>query len=209
VTDDLHARSPRSYSTAEVADRLGVSVPTVQRWVDAGHLLAWKTPGGHRRIDAESAERLFDSKRRHGAAGPAPGLAPGLAAAAPRHRPSVVLVDDNPDDRDLLSAVVLAALPDADLHVYENGIQALVAIGQSVPTVLITDIVMPHMDGLEMLRQLASQCVVRPELIVAVSSNRDEHGAPLDVLPAGVRFVPKPIEPEGLVALLRREVGRR
>jgi len=203
--DNIPLRLPRSYSTAHVAERLGVSVPTIQRWVDAGHLLAWKTPGGHRRIDADSAERLFAAQRNNGAS-----IQDGkTAVGAPRRRPSVVLVDDNPDDRDVLSAVVQAALPDADLHVYENGIQALVAIGQSVPTVLITDIVMPHMDGLEMLRQLASRCVVRPELIVAVSSNRDEHGAPLDVLPAGVHFVPKPIEPAGLVALLRQAVAGR
>ena len=47
---------PPSYSTAHLARRLGVSVPTVQRWVDLGHVKAWKTVGGHRRIDAESAE---------------------------------------------------------------------------------------------------------------------------------------------------------
>jgi len=50
---------PSSYSTAHVAKQLGISVPTVQRWVDAGQRKAWKTPGGHRRIDADSAERLF------------------------------------------------------------------------------------------------------------------------------------------------------
>ena len=50
---------PPSYSTAHLARRLGVSVPTVQRWVDLGHLKAWKTVGGHRRIDAESAENFI------------------------------------------------------------------------------------------------------------------------------------------------------
>ncbi len=49
----------RSYSTVEVSRRLGVSIQTVQRWVDSGHLKAWKTLGGHRRISAESAETLL------------------------------------------------------------------------------------------------------------------------------------------------------
>lgn len=51
--------APRTYSTVEIARRLGVSIQTVQRWVDAGHLKAWKTMGGHRRISAESAEALL------------------------------------------------------------------------------------------------------------------------------------------------------
>jgi len=84
---------PPSFSTAHVARRLGVSVPTVQRWVDLGHLKAWKTVGGHRRIDAGSAEdfiRLQSAKLGVAAIGPA--AAPFLA----------LVVDDNPDDRDLL-----------------------------------------------------------------------------------------------------------
>jgi excisionase family DNA binding protein len=182
---------PRSYSTAYVAERLGVSIPTVQRWVDAGHINAWKTPGGHRRIAADSADALIASQQRQ-----SNGAAEGSGT-------TVVVVDDNPDDRDLLAAIVHEALPRAALRSYENGFQALVAIGREPPEIVITDIVMPHMDGLEMLRQLATEAAVRPRLIVAVSANADRDGAPLVVLPAGVHFVPKPLRPEALIALLR------
>ena len=186
---------PRSYSTAHVAERLGVSIPTVQRWVDAGHLKAWKTPGGHRRIAADSADALIASQQRQSSAG-----AGGVA---------VVVVDDNPDDRDVLSAIVHEALPGAGLRTFENGFQALVAIGREPPEVVITDIVMPHMDGLEMLRQLAGEAGVRPRLIVAVSANHDAAGAPTVALPEGVRFVPKPLQPETLIALLRGSAAVR
>jgi excisionase family DNA binding protein len=194
VTDTTLPASPASYSTAEVARRLGVSIPTVQRWVDLGHLKAWKTVGGHRRIEAASAERMFRSQGAVGTSAPAAPLA-------------VMIVDDNPDDRDLLTALVEAALPAARLSTAENGFQALVSIGHRAPDVLITDIVMPHMNGVEMLRQLATQCVVRPRHIFAVSSQLPWQFAPLGTLPDDVTFVPKPIEPDAFIQMLQGTVA--
>jgi len=173
---------PRTYSTAHVARLFGISVPTVQRWVDGGELRAWKTPGGHRRIDADDADRLFARRR-----------------AAPR----VMVVDDSADDRDLLAALVAEALPGAALEVHENGIQALVALGQSAPDIVITDVVMPYLNGVEMLHQLSARCVVRPRLIIAVTSLSAQQLARLGGLPAGVQRVGKPIEPAPFVNLLR------
>jgi excisionase family DNA binding protein len=167
-----------------VARRLGVSVPTVQRWVDSGHLRAWKTVGGHRRIEAESAERLF---RAHAGAVD--------AEAAPPVPTSVVIVDDNPDDRELLVVLIENALPGAAITVAENGFQGLVAIGRHAPRLLITDIAMPHMDGLQMLREIALQGEGRPEAIVAVSSRTPAQLAAQGGLPADVRYVAKPIDP--------------
>ncbi|MGB0614133.1 MAG: MerR family DNA-binding transcriptional regulator, partial [Miltoncostaeaceae bacterium] len=39
----------RSLTTSEAAALLGVSVPTVRAWSDAGRLPVHRTPGGHRR----------------------------------------------------------------------------------------------------------------------------------------------------------------
>jgi excisionase family DNA binding protein len=190
VTDATIPAAPASYSTAEVARRLGVSIPTVQRWVDLGHLKAWKTVGGHRRIEAESAERMFRAQGAEQAVTPL----------------SVMVVDDNPDDRDLLSALIETALPGAELSTADNGFQALVAIGQRVPDVLITDIVMPNMNGVEMLRQLSTRCVVRPRLILATSSQTPEQFAHLGPLPDGVDFVHKPIDPTLFMVQLKAAV---
>ena len=38
------AENKASYSPRQLAEVLGVSVQSVQRWVDAGRLKAWKTP---------------------------------------------------------------------------------------------------------------------------------------------------------------------
>jgi excisionase family DNA binding protein len=59
---------PPSISTLEAAKRLGVTVPTIQRWLDQGELRGWKTPGGHRRIALSSVQAYIDSRMDHRAA---------------------------------------------------------------------------------------------------------------------------------------------
>jgi excisionase family DNA binding protein len=54
-------------TTSEVARRLGVSLGTVRRWADHGHLPAYRTPGGQRRFSAEDVERFVASLERPGA----------------------------------------------------------------------------------------------------------------------------------------------
>jgi excisionase family DNA binding protein len=187
--------SPPSYSTAHLARRLGVSVPTVQRWVDLGHLKAWKTVGGHRRIDAESAENFIRVRAQQRG-----GEATDAAVAAEAVTPfSVLVVDDNPDDRDLLCALVEIAVPGAHIVVADNGFDALIEVGKAMPDLIVTDITMPHMDGVEMIRHLSTQGEQRRPAIVAVSSHTPAHVERLGGLPAGVTLLAKPVEPTRFV----------
>ncbi len=199
--------APRSYSTVEIARRLGVSIQTVQRWVDAGHLKAWKTLGGHRRIDAESAERLLRHELTVGRGGKQLGVAPADTVAGGTQPTTVLIVDDNEDDREILQHLVLSALPTARVTLVNSGFEALVSIGSQSPDVLITDIMMPNMNGFEMLRHLAHDCAVRPKTIWAVSNHSREELLSLGDLPDDVLFQSKPLERERFIAMLRNTVS--
>jgi excisionase family DNA binding protein len=205
-----------TYSTLEVAQRLGVSVQTVQRWVDMGQLRAWKTLGGHRRIDAASADALF---RAHavsgldGAAAAAADVAPAAAAvptpsadtATPdAHRPlRVLVVDDDEADRELVGLLVRKALPSAVIDSASSGFEALMKVGRETPDVLITDVMMPHMNGFEMLSHLRAGERAAPRLLIATSSHSAHELAALGRLPDSVAFVAKPIDRTRFFALLR------
>ena len=190
---------PPSCSTAHLARRLGVSVPTVQRWVDLGHLKAWKTVGGHRRIDAESAENFIrvQTQRRGGEAADAAAPADVVAPF------SVLVVDANPDDRDLLCALVEIAVPGARIVVAANGFDALIEVGKAVPDLIVADITLPHMDGVAMIRHLCAHGDARPPAIVAVSSHAPAHVERLGGLPPGVTLLTKPVEPGRFVATVK------
>jgi excisionase family DNA binding protein len=190
---------PRSYTTIAVAKRLGVSPPTVQRWVDAGYLKAWKTLGGHRRIDAQSAEQLFAAQQAVAATagdGPAP-VAASVAAA------TVLIVEDDAIDRELLSHLVRKALPGARIEMAENGFQGLLLAGRVAPGVVVTDIHMPHMNGLEMIRQLLADGATRPHAVLAVSAYAENDLGALGQLPGEVQFFSKPVDEARFIAALR------
>ena len=178
-------------STAHLARRLGVSVPTVQRWVDLGHLKAWKTVGGHRRIDAESAEEFIrvQMQQRGGAPAQAEAVVPF----------TVLVVDDSADDRDLLQALVEIAVPGARITCADNGFDALIEIGKAMPDLIVTDISMPYIDGVQMIRHLSTQREPRAPAIVAVSSHTPAHVEKLGGLPPGVTLLAKPVEPDRFV----------
>ena len=69
VTNPSHMSSNRAssrlgLSTSEAARHLGVSLSTVRRWSDSGHLVGYRTPGGQRRFTIEQLDAFLESLRR-------------------------------------------------------------------------------------------------------------------------------------------------
>jgi excisionase family DNA binding protein len=53
-------------TTSEAAEHLGVSLSTIRRWSDAGHLVGYRTPGGQRRFSTEQLDTFLRSLERDG-----------------------------------------------------------------------------------------------------------------------------------------------
>jgi excisionase family DNA binding protein len=64
-------------STAQTARELGVSLSTVRRWADQGHLEAIRTPGGQRRFSRDAIDSFLTSLHQGPPAPPAPPAPPG------------------------------------------------------------------------------------------------------------------------------------
>ncbi|WP_334135441.1 helix-turn-helix domain-containing protein [Tepidimonas sp.] len=143
------------YTTLEVARMLGMAVRSVQLMVDRGELQAWKTPGGHRRISAESLQRWL----AHSRVGMVPPAAQRVArprrsparAARPARPPRILLIEDSSHFQYLVQLLVRQRFAHAELHVAPDGISGLVSFGQLQPDVLIVDILLPGIDGASML----------------------------------------------------------
>jgi excisionase family DNA binding protein len=186
-------------TTREVGEVLGVAVRTVQLWVESGVLPAWRTAGGHRRISRSAVERLTRERSDM--------LAPVVHGASAGQRPlKLLVVEDDPDLRQLFSMVVEGWNFPIELSTASDGFQGLVRIGQWMPDMVITDLNMPGMNGFEMVRSLRAagagfaglQVVVVTALTVGDVADRGG-------LPEGIAVFQKPVDFSAIETLARSQ----
>ena len=175
-------------STREAAKLLGISVRTAQLWVEEGRLPAWKTPGGHRRILKESVQQMLNAQAR------------ALVPSGPVF--SVLVVEDDPLQRRLMEALIKRHLPDCELRMAADGFEGLMRIGEQTPDVLITDLMMPGLDGFRMLTSLNRITLTRSMQIIVVTSLEDQQIRDKGGVPGTAAVLHKPVDGQHLASLI-------
>jgi two-component system, OmpR family, response regulator len=120
---------------------------------------------------------------------------------------SILIVDDDPHIRQLL-AFALSKAGHATREA-EDGEQALASVAAEAPDLVVLDINMPRMDGLEVCRRLRAQSELP---ILFLSSRDDEIDRVLGIELGADDYVVKPFSPREVVArvgaILRRSAGK-
>ncbi len=160
-------------STSEAAQMLGVSLGTVQQMVENGLLDAWKTTGGHRRIRISSVEAFL--RKRHNSPTPNVGNL------------RVLVAEDDLVMQTLYQRTLATWDLPIEVKIVSSGFDGLLEIGRDVPDLLVSDLVMPGLDGFAMIRKLRSEPQLAHMDIIAVTglSAADiekEGGLPDDVI---------------------------
>jgi excisionase family DNA binding protein len=173
-------------TTREAATLLGVSVGTVQLWVESGLLQAWKTSGGHRRVMRDSVESLLHKK-------PAAAVGTRVVSVTGQRSLRVMVVEDDPSLLRLYETQLARWPLPMELTLMDNAISALLHMGRSPPDLLITDLHMPAMDGFAMLRVLSQSPDLAQTKIVVVSGLDANEVTERGGVPQGVEVLAKPI----------------
>lgn len=170
------------YTTREAAKKLGVSVTTIQLWVESGVLSAWKTAGGHRRIPSEAIDAMLAGQQS------------ATAEDQAHHAHSVVIVEDEPVQREMYRIKFAEWKLPINLYLAEDGFEGLVMAGKYAPDLVITDLSMPGMDGFEMIRHLVRSSEVKIPAIIAVTAlstqEIESHGGLPDEIPVYAKPIP-------------------
>jgi PAS domain S-box-containing protein len=129
------------------------------------------------------------------------------AAASPQSgRPMVLIVDDNRDAADTMALLVEALGYGAS--VAHDGLAAIDAVKRRAPAVVLLDIGLPGLSGLEVAARIRSE-VADPPALIAVTGYGQEQDRQLSFDAGFFAHLTKPLDIEQLETLLRRLIDRR
>ncbi len=184
------------YTTLEAAKMLDVSVRTVQLWVEDGKLQGWKTAGGHRRIAVHSVENMLEGQQ----------AAPLKKSSK---KPLILIVEDNPTVMKLYQAAIESWDLPVQVISVENGFLGLMEVGRSRPNLIITDIFMPGMDGLQMIHALYKEVNLDKVKIVVISGLSQEEIQYRGGIPQGIPFYKKPVDLNKLKEIVQQTIANQ
>lgn len=176
------ASEPDWLTLGQAAKYLGVAQSTIRKWSDTGRVPAFYTPGGHRRYRRVDLDSFLE---RSGPGG------------RPKDGPTVLVVDDDPGVRQ----VVRLSLELEGYVVKEAGgaEEGLAAVENEPPDLILLDVMMPHVDGWEMLRQIQERHGAGSIPIVMFSGKVDAETAAQATQRGATGFVGKPFDPQQLI----------
>lgn len=160
---------------------LGMSVSTVQGLVERSELQAWKTKGGHRRISMQS---IREYQSLHGLS----------TMSAPSSQLHILVVEDDPQTLEAFRASFQHWNLAVDCTTMTSALEALIDISTLKPDLLLTDLMMPGVDGFELLRTLRGNADFSSMVMVAMTGLSAAEVKERGELPSNTLTVQKPVD---------------
>jgi excisionase family DNA binding protein len=170
---------PDWLTLGQAAKFLGVAQSTIRKWSDQGRVPAFYTPGGHRRYRRRDLETFLD---RSGPGGQEAG-------------PLVLVVDDDAQLREFIR--VNLEVEGYAVREAESAEAGLAAIEDQAPDLVLLDVMMPNVNGWEMLQRMQERHGSIP--VIMFSGKVDERQL-AEAADRGARgFIGKPFDPQQLI----------
>jgi excisionase family DNA binding protein len=177
----------------QAARYLGVAQSTIRKWSDQGRLPAFYTPGGHRRYQLRDLDAFVA------------GSAGGAAAARARPAPLVLIVDDDPRIREFVRVnLEMEGFAVREAGSANEGLEALEA---EPPDLILLDVMMPQVDGWEMLQRVRERHGVDSIQVIMFSGQIEDGGTDQAEAGGAQAFVGKPFNPQELVTRAKDLLG--
>jgi len=119
-------------------------------------------------------------------------------------RPRILLVDDNADMRDYVRGFLREQY---DVTAVEDGVAALAAASQSPPDLVLTDVVMPRLDGFGLLRAIRSDPAIGTIPVILLSARAGEESKVEGLARGADDYLVKPFSARELTARVAAHVA--
>lgn len=192
------ARKPnkgKSYLTPnDVAEMLMVSPTTIRQWSAEGKIKSSATLGGHRRFMRSEVERFAREQ--------------GLTLQLPdNHTTRILIVDDDKEITTYLTKVINRVDKQISTMVANNGFEAGRLVQTFQPHVVLLDIMMPGLDGVDVCQAIKQDPSSRATRVVAMTGLANEDNVNR-ILDAGAETcLRKPFKTEALLLAIGIETA--
>jgi CheY-like chemotaxis protein len=130
-------------------------------------------------------------------------LGSGSHGSDARRPARILIVDDSPDNLDLVAQILEASGFEAITA--SNGLEALIVAHYARPALILMDLTMPVLSGLEAARVLKSSPATQDINVIAYTARPDFYQPPFTKF--FVEVLPKPSPPEKVLASVQRFLG--
>ena len=178
------ADEPDWLTLGQAAKYLGMAQSTIRKWSDSGRLPAFYTPGGHRRYRRNDLDQFLE---RGG-------------AAAPRRsegRRRILIVDDDERLREFVR--VNLEMEGYSVREAASAEEGLSALDDEPPDLILLDVMMPQVDGWEMLRRVHERHGVGAIPVIMFSGKVDDESLQTATSRGAQGFIGKPFNPQQLI----------
>jgi excisionase family DNA binding protein len=173
-----------AYGPYEIAELLDVAPSSIGLWIEKGFLEAFKTPGGHRRINREELVRFLN---RHNI--PVPDEFKGDLVR-------ILIIEDEVEVAEMIERA-LSDYENVEVYAVNDGIAALLEIGRKPPDMVILDIIIPGIDGFEVCKRINRDKLLNVKTL-AISGKIGEDDVSKLLESGANRFLRKPFSVEDL-----------
>ena len=173
-----------------VADLIGVSPSTVLSWIDKGMLPAFRTPGGHRRVEPAALVEFLRSHQM-----PVPR---SLLPQAKR----MLLIDDDLMFLRSTKRELKQQFSELEVDIAEGPVEGLLKIGTDKPDAVLLDAMMPGMDGVQVCRKIRENPSTAEIAVIALTGRLDDELAAAFKQAGAVACLHKPLDLNALTQLL-------
>jgi two-component system chemotaxis response regulator CheY len=115
-----------------------------------------------------------------------------------------LIVDDSPTIRRMVSASLVRAFPSAEFSEASSGLEAIERLALGRPALMILDLNMPDMHGLEVLQFVRSHQSYRRLPVIVLTTRNDEWSRAEAERAGASAYLTKPFTPDGLATRARQ-----
>ncbi len=196
---DSHPSLEPALSTTSVARYCRVSGVQVNRWIKDGKLKGYRYPGGRYKVSKKNFRDFLEQNN-----------IPVIEKFFEENRQVKIMIgEDDVDFAKSILQVLEDEFPDYEVRAASDGYEVLLCMGSFIPDILLLDMKMPKINGLEVCQRVKSTDELHEVKIVAMTGNSATFTREVVLQNGADEYLVKPFERTELLGVIGKLIGRK